>query len=131
MQDVDKGEPAEVEKVLEVVTAAKLMTEKVTTAEVTTTAEALKVSDAPRKRRGVVIKDPEETAASMIVHSEVQPKDKEKGILIEEPKPLKGKAQIEQDEAFARKLEAELNANINWDEVADQPERSERQDDVV
>nr|GEW47735.1 hypothetical protein [Tanacetum cinerariifolium] len=37
-------------------------------------------------------------------------------ILVEEPKPLKKKAQIEQDEAYARELEAELNKNIDWDE---------------
>nr|GEU78803.1 hypothetical protein [Tanacetum cinerariifolium] len=43
----------------------------------------------------------------------------EKGILIEEPKPLKGQAQIEQDKACARQLEAELNANIKWNHVID------------
>nr|GEU90679.1 hypothetical protein [Tanacetum cinerariifolium] len=70
-----------------------------------------------RRRRGVVIQDPEETTtASVIVHTEVKSKDKGNGILIEEPKPLKRQAQIEQDEAFARQLEAELNANINWDD---------------
>nr|GEU34778.1 hypothetical protein [Tanacetum cinerariifolium] len=37
--------------------------------------------------------------------------------MIEEPKPLKKQAQIEQDEAYARELEAELNKNINWDDV--------------
>nr|GEW80911.1 hypothetical protein [Tanacetum cinerariifolium] len=107
VKDIDEEEPTEVEKVLEVVTAAKLITEVVTT-----TAQVPKVS-APRRRRGVVIQDPEETAASVIVCTEVQPKDKGKGILIEEPKPLKGQAQIDMDEAFARQLEAELNANIN------------------
>nr|GFA32575.1 hypothetical protein [Tanacetum cinerariifolium] len=56
----------------------------------------------------------------VIVHSEVKSKDKGKGILIEEPKPLKRQAQIEQDEAFDRHLEAELNANINWNDVVDQ-----------
>nr|GEV95536.1 hypothetical protein [Tanacetum cinerariifolium] len=75
--DVDDEEPAEVEEVLEVVTAAKLMTEVVTTAEATTTAQAPKVS-ASRKRRGVVIQDPEETTTSVIMHSEVQSKDKGK-----------------------------------------------------
>nr|GEY09989.1 ribonuclease H-like domain-containing protein [Tanacetum cinerariifolium] len=94
MQDIDEEEPAKVEEVLEV--------------------------SAPRRRRGVVIQDPKETAASVIVHIEVQPKDKGKGIRIEEPKPLKRQAQIEQDEAFARQLEAELNANINRNDVLEQ-----------
>nr|GEU47743.1 hypothetical protein [Tanacetum cinerariifolium] len=101
MQDTDE---AEVEEVLEVVTATKLMTEVVTTA-----AEVPKAS-APRRRRGVVIQDPEETAAasSVIVHSK-----------------------IDMDEAFARQLEAELNANINWDDVVEQVKRSEKQDNTV
>nr|GEV52306.1 putative mitochondrial protein [Tanacetum cinerariifolium] len=37
-------------------------------------------------------------------------------------------AQIEQDEAFVRQLEAELNANINWNDVMEQVKRSERED---
>nr|GEY52870.1 hypothetical protein [Tanacetum cinerariifolium] len=49
MQDIDKEEPAEVEEVLEVVIVAKLMTEE---------------------KKGVIIQDPEETAASVIVHTE-------------------------------------------------------------
>nr|GEW72382.1 reverse transcriptase domain-containing protein [Tanacetum cinerariifolium] len=66
-KDTDEAEPAEVEEVLEVVTTAK-------------------------RRTGVVIQDPKETAA----------------------------ASIDMDEAFARQLEAELNANINWNDVIEQ-----------
>nr|GEX45759.1 hypothetical protein [Tanacetum cinerariifolium] len=116
MQDVNDEEPAEAEEVLEVVTAAKLITKVVTTVGATTTTEATKVS-VPRRRRGVVIEDPEETTSIVVVHSKVQSKDKEKGILIVEPKSLKGQAQIKQDEAFARQLEAELNADINWNAI--------------
>nr|GEW92543.1 hypothetical protein [Tanacetum cinerariifolium] len=116
MKDVDEEEPVEVEEVLEVVKAAKLMTEVVTTAGATTTTEAPKVS-VPRRIRGVIIQDPKETTSTVVMHSKVQSKDKGKGILIEEPKPLKGKSQIEQDKAFARQLEAELNADINWNAV--------------
>nr|GEW36504.1 hypothetical protein [Tanacetum cinerariifolium] len=75
--DVDDQEPAEVEEVLEVVTGAKLITEVVTTAGATTTAEATKVS-VPRRRKGVVIQDPEKTTSTVVVHSEVQSKDKGK-----------------------------------------------------
>nr|GEY10421.1 hypothetical protein [Tanacetum cinerariifolium] len=78
MQDINEEEPDEVEEVLEVVTAAKLITEVVTIAEPTTTA-----------------------------------------------------AQIDMDEAFARHLEAELNANINWNDVIEQVKRSERRDNAV
>nr|GEZ91254.1 hypothetical protein [Tanacetum cinerariifolium] len=106
MQDTDEADLAKVEEVIEVVTAAKLMINVVTTA-----AQVPKAS-APRRRRGVIIQDPVE-----IVHSKVKSKDKGKGILIGEPKPLKRQAQIEQDEAFARELEAKLNANINWNDA--------------
>nr|GFB57418.1 hypothetical protein [Tanacetum cinerariifolium] len=131
-KDIDEEELVEVEEVLKVVTATKLITEVVTNAEPTTTtaAQVPKVS-APRRRRGVVIQDPEETASLVIVHTEVQSKDKGKGILIEEPKPLKGQEQIEQDEGFLRQLEAELNANINWNDVMEKVKRSERQNNAV
>nr|GEY49424.1 hypothetical protein [Tanacetum cinerariifolium] len=129
--DIDKEEPAEVEEVLKVVTAAKLITEVVTTAEPTTTVAQVPKASAPRRKRGVVIQDYEETTTSVIMHTKVQPKDKGKGILIEKPKPLKGQAQIKQDEAFARQLEAELNTNINWNDVTEQVKRSERQNNAV
>nr|GEU54298.1 ribonuclease H-like domain, reverse transcriptase, RNA-dependent DNA polymerase [Tanacetum cinerariifolium] len=101
MHDIDEEDLAEVEEVLEVVKAAKLMTEVVTTAQPATTVAQVPKASAPRRRRGVIIQDPKETMASVIMHSEVQSKDKGKGILIEEPKPLKGQAQIDMDEAFA------------------------------
>nr|GEU48543.1 hypothetical protein [Tanacetum cinerariifolium] len=77
MQDVDDEELAKVEEVLDVVTTAKLITEVVTTARATTTAKATKVS-VPRRRRGVVIQDPKKTTSIVVVHSEVQSKDKGK-----------------------------------------------------
>nr|GEU51735.1 copia protein [Tanacetum cinerariifolium] len=77
--------------------------EKVLSMQDTDETEPVPKASAPRRQKGVVIQDPEETAiASVTVHSEVKSKDKGKGILIEEPKPLKRQAQIEQDEAFAR-----------------------------
>nr|GEV90964.1 hypothetical protein [Tanacetum cinerariifolium] len=121
MQEIDEAEPAEVKKVIKVVTAAKLMTEVVTTATTTITVALVPKASAPKRRKGVIIQDPKETAtASVIMQAEVKSKDKGKGILVEEPKPLKRQAQIEQYEAFARELEAELNANINWNDVLDQ-----------
>nr|GEU31824.1 putative reverse transcriptase, RNA-dependent DNA polymerase [Tanacetum cinerariifolium] len=120
MQDIDEEEPPEVEEVLEVVTAAKLINEVVTTAEPTTAAAQVPKESAPRRRRGIVIQDPEETAASVIVHTEFQSKDKGKGILIEEPKPLKGQAQIEKDKAFARQLEAKKRSQYNRREIKEE-----------
>nr|GEU65062.1 retrovirus-related Pol polyprotein from transposon TNT 1-94 [Tanacetum cinerariifolium] len=91
MLDVNDDEPAGVEEVLEVVKAAKLITEVVTTAGC------------------VIIQDPEETTTTATVKLKVQAKDKGKAILIEEPKPLKRQVQIDLDGEVARQLEAELN----------------------
>nr|GEX21057.1 hypothetical protein [Tanacetum cinerariifolium] len=76
MMDVNEEESADVEEVLEVVKAAKLMT------EVVTIAGATKVS-VLRKRRGVIIQDPEEATTAT-----VQPK------IEEETKELKKHLQI-------------------------------------
>nr|GEU57184.1 copia protein [Tanacetum cinerariifolium] len=62
----DEEEHAKVEEVLEVVTTAKLMIEVVTTAKPTTTAAQVPKLSGPMRRRGVVIQDPKETAASEI-----------------------------------------------------------------
>nr|GEV39970.1 hypothetical protein [Tanacetum cinerariifolium] len=69
-EDTDEVERAEVEEMLEVVTASKLMTEVVTTIAPITTATQVPKASALRKRRGVVIQDPETTAASVILYTE-------------------------------------------------------------
>nr|GEW83302.1 retrovirus-related Pol polyprotein from transposon TNT 1-94 [Tanacetum cinerariifolium] len=103
-----------------------------TSAATIITAALMPAASAARRRKGVVIRDPKKIATpSVIVHSEPKSKDKGKGILVEEPKPLKKKVQIEQDEAYTRELEAELNANINWNEVIEQVKRKEKQDNTV
>nr|GFA62466.1 hypothetical protein [Tanacetum cinerariifolium] len=90
----DEAEPAKLKEVIEVVTTAKLMTEVVTAAATNITATP--ITDAPsaaRRRKGVVIRNPKETVTpSIIVHSEPKSNDKGKGILVEEPKPLKKQA---------------------------------------
>nr|GEY27383.1 hypothetical protein [Tanacetum cinerariifolium] len=74
--DDDEVEPAELTEVIEVVTTAKLMTEVVTAAATTTATTTITVASMPkvsaaRRRKGVVIRDPKETATlSVIVHSE-------------------------------------------------------------
>nr|GEU62248.1 hypothetical protein [Tanacetum cinerariifolium] len=129
MQDKE-SEPAELQKVVKVVTTAKLITEVVTAASViitatdtlipaaTITAAAPTLTTAPsaaRKRKGEVIKDPEETTTqSTIIHTEPKSKDKGKRIMVHVPKPLKKKTQIEQDEAYAReKPQTEAQARKN------------------
>nr|GFD25788.1 hypothetical protein [Tanacetum cinerariifolium] len=134
----DEPEPAELKEVVEVVTTAKLMTEVVTAVAATITVVATAaptITTAPsaaRRRKRVLIRDLEETATpSTIIQSEPKSKDKGKGIMIQEPKPLKKQAQIEQDEAYTRELEAELKKNINWDDVIEHVKEKGRQDNDV
>nr|GEZ58907.1 hypothetical protein [Tanacetum cinerariifolium] len=122
----DETKPAKVQEIVDVVTTAKLITKVVTAASesitaasitianveaqvlaVTLTAAPSRVIAAPsRRRKGVVIRDPqEESTTSAITPAETKSKDKGKGIFVEEPKPLKKQAQIEQDEQYARELE--------------------------
>nr|GEX13510.1 hypothetical protein [Tanacetum cinerariifolium] len=92
--------------------------------------KSLKIAAAPaistRRRKGVVIRDPEEElhidtpAETLIV------KDKGKGILIKDPKPIKKKDQIEMDAEYAKKLQEELDKEheeaykqIDWNAAFD------------
>nr|GEX82285.1 hypothetical protein [Tanacetum cinerariifolium] len=106
-KDTDETEPTKVEEVLEVVTVTKLMTKVVTTAVLITTAAQVLKASAPRRRMGVIIQDPKETAAALV------------------------QARIDMDEEFARQLKAELNENINWNDVMEQVKRREKQDNIV
>nr|GEU29421.1 putative ribonuclease H-like domain-containing protein [Tanacetum cinerariifolium] len=135
MQDKEESELAELQEVVDVVTTAKIITKVVTDVPIltATTAAAFTLTAAPSRRtKEVVIRDPKEsTTTSIIIHSEAKSKDKGKGILVEEPKPLKKQAQIEQDEKYARELEAELNITIDWDEVIDHVQRKQKEDKSV
>nr|GEX38473.1 copia protein [Tanacetum cinerariifolium] len=139
----DAKDVADVEE-MDVVPTANIITEVVIAASTTiiaadasipaaTIATAPTLTAAPsRRRKGVVIRDPEETTTtSIIIHSEANSKDKGKRILVEEPKPLKNQAQIKQDEKYARELEAELNKNIDWDEVIDHVHKKAKEDNDV
>nr|GEZ74083.1 hypothetical protein [Tanacetum cinerariifolium] len=94
------------------------------------TAARVRVAATPsRRRKGVVIRDPkEESTTSIIIPTESKSKDKGKGILVEDPKPLKKKQQIEQDEQYARELHADLNKDIDWDEAIDHVKRKAKED---
>nr|GEV53404.1 xylulose kinase-1 [Tanacetum cinerariifolium] len=107
MHDVDI-KPVEHQEVVEVVTTAKLITEVVTAASATITVATPQLTtiatptlttapSAARRRKGVVIRDPEETdTPSTIIHSEAKSKDKGKGI-------LKTKEQMEEEDSRALK----------------------------
>nr|GEZ30690.1 hypothetical protein [Tanacetum cinerariifolium] len=148
----DKFKPAEVQEVVDVVTTAKIITKVVTASSETISAASItitadeaqvptatltvapaRVTAAPsRRRKGVVIRDPqEESTTSTIILAETKSKDKGKGILVEEPKPLKKQDQIKQEEKYARELKAELNRIIDWDEVIDHVNRKAKEDKSV
>nr|GEV00608.1 hypothetical protein [Tanacetum cinerariifolium] len=142
-QDEEESEPVKLQEVVDIVTTTKIITEVVTAASTTiivadvpvpaATTTAPTLTAAPRRRtKGVVIRDPKKsTTTSTIVHSKAKSKDKGKRILVEEPKPLKKQAQIEQDEKYARELEAELNRTIDWDEVIDHVNKKAKEDPAI
>nr|GEZ75118.1 hypothetical protein [Tanacetum cinerariifolium] len=138
----------EVQKAIEIVTTAKLMTEVVTAAVTQAVAAStpipaakpkiLNIVAAPvvstRRRKGVVIRDPEEELPSETAAETPKVKDKGKGILIESPKPMKKKDQIEMDAEYAKKLQEEINKeheetykNIDWNAALDHVQSKEPQ----
>nr|GFB59438.1 hypothetical protein [Tanacetum cinerariifolium] len=66
-----------------------------------------------RKRKGVVIRDPEEELHVDTLAETPIVKDKGKGILIEDPKPMKKKEQVEMDAEFKKKPQSEFEARKN------------------
>nr|GFB09457.1 hypothetical protein [Tanacetum cinerariifolium] len=79
-----------------------------------------------RRRKGVVIRDPEEELHTDTLAETPTVKDKGKGILIEDPKLMKKKDQVEMDAEYAKKLQEELNKeheeaykNIDWNAAFD------------
>nr|GFC20788.1 hypothetical protein [Tanacetum cinerariifolium] len=141
-------EDTEVQEAVEVVTTAKLITEVVTAAatQVATAStpipaakpKALKIAAAlavsTRKRKGVVIRDPKEELHIDTPAETPTVKDKGKGILIEDPKPMKKKDQIEMDAEYAKKLQEELEKeheeaykHIDWNAAFDHVQAKETQ----
>nr|GFB56210.1 hypothetical protein [Tanacetum cinerariifolium] len=137
-------EDTEVQEVVEVINAAKLITEVVTAVATTATSipipaaepavvaisvakpaakpKVLKiVPNAPtvstRKRKGVVIRDPEEELHDDTPAETFSNKDKGKGILVEDPKPMKKKDQIAMDAEYARKLQEEEESHVQAKDV--------------
>nr|GFA58809.1 hypothetical protein [Tanacetum cinerariifolium] len=116
MQDDD----LEVQEVVKVVTTDKLITEVVTTATSQVSAASATISAAktsiPAATLTVVATI---SAAKPSIPAAAPTVDKGKGILIETPKPMKKKDQIELDAEYARKLHEEINKDIDWDAAID------------
>nr|GEZ61714.1 hypothetical protein [Tanacetum cinerariifolium] len=124
-------EDTKVQEAVEVVTTSKLIT-KVVIAAATQVAAAstpipaakpktLRIAAAApavstKKRKGVVIRDPKEELHVDTPAETPIVKDKGKGILIEDPKPMKKKEQVEMDaeyHGFKKKPQSESEARKN------------------
>nr|GEX07773.1 hypothetical protein [Tanacetum cinerariifolium] len=127
MDEKEEDKKVEEAKVDEITTASAI----ISTAEPQVSAATITAAPS-RRRKGVVIRDPEEeSTTSSIIPAEIKSKDKGKGILVEEPKPLKKKQQIEMHEEYARKLHAELNKDIDWDVAIDHVKLKAKEDPAV
>nr|GFA55717.1 hypothetical protein [Tanacetum cinerariifolium] len=90
-----------------------------------------------KRRKGVVIRDPEEELHTDTPAETPTVKDKGKGILIEDPKPMKKKDQVEMDAEYAKKLQEELDKEhkeaykqIDWNVALDHVQSKEPQFDA-
>nr|GEY85069.1 hypothetical protein [Tanacetum cinerariifolium] len=147
---MQEDEP-EIQEAVEVVTTAKLIIEVVAAVSEIVSAAAVVQADVPaaltetvnaaaapvkvvvpftRRRRGVVIKDPKEESSAK-TPTETKSKDKGKAIMVEEPKPMKKKQQVELDEAYTRKLQEELNQDIDWEVAMDHVKQKAKENPYV
>nr|GEW91467.1 hypothetical protein [Tanacetum cinerariifolium] len=118
---------SKVQDVVEVVTTGKLITDVVTAAasQVSTAIATIPTASASipaaKPKEELSLKTSAETPTET-----PKVKDKGKGIMVETPKPMKKKDQIELDAEYARKLhekinknDAEFNKDIDWDAAMD------------
>nr|GEZ35992.1 hypothetical protein [Tanacetum cinerariifolium] len=136
LRRLKKEDDAEVQEAVEIVTTAKLITEVVTAATTQVVAASTPISAAKpaakpkvlkivptasavstRKRKGVVIRDPEEELPNDTPTETLSVKDKGKGILVEYLKPMKKTDQIEMDAEYAGKLQEEEEAHVQAKDV--------------
>nr|GEW67508.1 uncharacterized mitochondrial protein AtMg00810-like [Tanacetum cinerariifolium] len=125
-------EELEVQEAVEVVTTAKLITEVVAAVSETVSAAVVIPSAVPEtiSVAAAVPTDPEEESSAK-TPTETTSKDKGKGILVEEPKPMKKKQQVELDEAYARKLQEEINQDIDWEVAMDHVKQKAKEEHFI
>nr|GEZ31608.1 putative ribonuclease H-like domain-containing protein [Tanacetum cinerariifolium] len=112
--------PLEVQEAVEVVTTAKLMTEVVTAATTQVVAASIPIPAAKPKTLTITVAPAVSTR-------------RRKGV-IEAPRPMKKKDQLEMDAEYARKLQEEINKeheeaykNIDWNDALDHVQSKEPQ----
>nr|GEW70431.1 putative ribonuclease H-like domain-containing protein [Tanacetum cinerariifolium] len=111
---MQEDEPAKVQDVVDVVTTANLII------KVVTAASTIIFAAEPQVHAATITAAPIRVAA-----------DEGKWIMVEEPKPLKKKQQVEMDEEYARKLHAELNKDIDRDAAIDHVKKKAKEDPAV
>nr|GEW56996.1 hypothetical protein [Tanacetum cinerariifolium] len=110
----EESEPTGLQEVVDVVTTAKIITEVVTVASDTINVASTTI-----------------TAADVLIPAAIIAAAQTLTAAPKEPKPLKKQAQIKQDKKYARELEAEMNKNIDWDEVINHVKRKKKEDNAV
>nr|GEY90232.1 hypothetical protein [Tanacetum cinerariifolium] len=114
----DETKPSEVQEVVDVVTTAKLITKVVTAASETVIVTSAIITTAEAQVPAATTA----TLSAAPVRVVVAPN---------EPKHRKKKQHIDQDKQFARKLHAELNKDIDWDEAIDHVKLKAKEDPSV
>nr|GFA29089.1 hypothetical protein [Tanacetum cinerariifolium] len=109
----------EVQEVVEVITAAKLITEVVSAASTPVSAASTIIPAAEPKVPAATI------TATQSYCCFYQKKKKS-----EEPKPMKKKQLVEMDEAYTMKLYEELNQDIDWDVAIDHVKQKAKEDSM-
>nr|GEX97425.1 uncharacterized mitochondrial protein AtMg00810-like [Tanacetum cinerariifolium] len=129
------------ESSLKVMDTCIALTRRVEHLELDKVAQAIKITKLKqrvkkleRRNKGRMIAEMDQDADVVLEEAKEvaeDTKDKGKGILVEEPKPLKKKQKIEQDKKYVRELQAKLNKNIDLDEAIDHVKRKAKEDPAV
>nr|GEZ67763.1 hypothetical protein [Tanacetum cinerariifolium] len=127
---MQEDEP-KVQEVVEVVTNAKLIIEVETAASTPVSAASTIIPAAEPKVPAATITAAPVKESTAKTPAETKSKDKGKGIMVEESKPIKKKQQVKIDEAYARKLHEALNQDIDWDVAIDHIKQKAKEDPYV
>nr|GEV51499.1 hypothetical protein [Tanacetum cinerariifolium] len=131
---MQEDEP-EIQEAVEVVTTAKLITEVIVAVSETVSATVV-VPAAVTKTVSTAAVVPAAVTVAPVKVDVLSTRrrrgvDKGKGIMVEDPKPLKKKQQVELDEAYARKLHEELNQDIVWEVAMDHVKQKAKENPYV
>nr|GEY72293.1 hypothetical protein [Tanacetum cinerariifolium] len=123
---------SEVQEAVEVVTTAKLITEVIASVSETVSVATVIPFLVPETISvAAAVPIDLEVESSAKTPTETSSKDKGKGILVEEPKHIKKKQQVELDEVYARKLQEEFNQDIDWEAAMDHVKQKSKEEPFI